>query len=271
MKLTIYGCRGTIGFARSSNYGGNSACMALEAEGSMIILDAGSGILGLDAELRAKYPGYPDNLPFTPSILISHLHLDHIIGLTEFAPIWTEGGGARIFTCTRDDRHISAQIFGAFMPPYWPAPMAELSFAECVAVSDPFEVDNKFTVMPFYANHPDKTLSFHITDGHKTLVYLLDHEMLRLDESAELLAHCRNADMVVFDAAYLLKDYPKKRGWGHSTVQDGVKLAEECGCKRMMFAHYAQAYEDSDLDQLKEAVPDDGRFLFARDGMVVEI
>ena len=271
MKLTIYGCRGSTAYSHNSHYGGNTTCMTLEADGKMIILDAGSGLLGLDTKLFEKYPGYPKSLPFTPNILLSHLHLDHIIGLTGFLPIWTEGANARIFTCNRSDAPLSEQVFGAFSPPYWPAHMANASYAECIAVSDEFELDGKFTVTPFIANHPDNTLSFHITDGSKRVVYLLDHEMCWESESTELMEHCQDADLVVFDAAYLLKDYIKKRGWGHSTVQDGIKLADQCGCKRLVFAHYAQGYTDRDIDTLKTLVPDDRRFLFAREGMVIDV
>ena len=270
MKLKAYGCRGSAALSRDSHYGGNTSCMVLKNGSSAIILDAGSGLMKLDAELREEFCDYPDNLPFKPNIFISHLHLDHIMGLVGFAPIWTEGTDTRIFTCMRDSRPLNEQVFGAFTPPYWPAHMADVSYAECVAVSDAFEVDG-FTVTPFPANHPDNTLSFHITDGHKSIVYLLDNEMFQHSETSLLLEHCRNADLIVFDAAYLPKDYTQKCGWGHSTVQDGVKLAEKSGCKRMMFAHYGQEYSDSDINELKIIVPDDSRFIFAYEGIEIEV
>ena len=196
--------------------------------------------------------------------------MDHITGLIGFSPIWAKGTGTRIFTCTRDNRPLNEQIFGPFTPPYWPAHMADFSEAECIAISSEFKID-RFTITPFTANHPDNTTSFHITDGRKSVVHLLDNEMPAHDESPVIIEYCRNADLVIFDAAYLLKDYPEKRGWGHSTVQDGIKLAEKSGCKQMLFAHYAQEYSDSDLDQLKDIVPNDDRFIFAHEGMEIEI
>jgi len=271
MRLKAYGCRGSAAFSRHSHYGGNTSCMTLtDDDGCMIILDAGSGLMKLDATLRENFHDYPHHLPFGFNILISHLHLDHIIGLPGFKPIWTKDTNTRIFTCTRDDRPLKAQIFGVFVPPYWPAPMANFVCAECVEISSAFEVDG-FTVTPFPANHPDNTLSFHITDGHKSIVHLLDNELSPYDKHSAISEYCRNADLVIFDAAYLAKDYPAKRGWGHSTVQDGVRLAEETGCKRMVFAHYGQEYSDSDLDALKAIVPDDGRFIFAYEGMEIEV
>ena len=270
MKVKIYGCRGSAAYSRDSFYGGNTSCIALESDDCMLILDAGSGIMKLDAELRAKFPGYPNNLPFKPNILISHLHLDHIIGLVGFAPIWSKNTGTRIFTCSRGDTALSEQVFGVFKPPYWPTPMTDASCAEMVEVSDTFKAD-KFTVTPFIANHSDTTLSYYLTDGLSSVVHLLDNEICEKSNYDELLNYCRNADLVVFDAAYLQKDYLQKIGWGHSCVQEGIKLAEQSGCKRMLFAHFAQEYTDDDLTRLKEIVPDGGRFIFAYEGLEIEV
>ena len=272
MKLRVYGCRGSAVFSRSSHYGGNTTCMVLESGNSMILLDAGSGLIKLDAELRKQFPGYPNDVPFELSLLLSHLHIDHINGIIWFTPIWSKESGMRIFTCSRDDRPLNEQVFGIFKPPYWPLDMAKVSQAECCEVSGPFKI-GELTITPFAANHADKTQSFHITDGQKTLVYSLDNEMPEQDteNTFELVKYCNNADMVVFDAAYLPKDYPPKRGWGHSTVQDGVSLADVSGCKRLMFAHYGHEYTDDELDTLHEGITGDKRFVFAREGVEIDI
>jgi len=234
-----------------------------------LILDAGSGLMLLADELRSVYSDYPRNLPFRPNILLSHLHLDHINGLTGFLPLWAENTDARLFTCSRGDAPLCEQIFGAFTPPYWPISLLESLHAQCVEITDTFEVDG-FIVTPFAANHPDKTQSFHITDGSKSIVYLLDNEMPAID-TAVLLNHCKDADLVVFDASYLPLDYPQRKGYGHATVLDGIKLANDSGCKRMVFAHYAQDYTDKEIDELKTTLSADKRFLLAREGLEIEI
>lgn len=270
MKLKIYGCRGSTAFSRNSSYGGNTSCTVLESESGVIVFDAGSGILQYDAELRAKYPGYPLDLPFRPNILLSHLHVDHIQGLTGFSPIWTPGTNTRIFTCTRDEMPLADQIFGMFVPPYWPVPMATIHRAECIEVSGSFDVDG-YRVTPFPSKHPDKTIAFHVTDGKKVIVYLLDSE-ISFENKPELLLHyCHKADLVIFDAAYTGKDYSKRTGWGHSTVEDGLELVEMSDCKRILFSHYGQEYSDEELDALKKIVPDKKQYLFAREGMEIEI
>ena len=270
MKLRIFGSRGSAVFSRNTSYGGNTTCMVLESKDNMIVLDAGSGLMGVDMDLRERYPGYPNSLPFEATVLISHLHLDHVIGLPWFAPFFSPKVKSKIYTYDRGGGALRDQIFGSFVPPYWPVSMAAISSVECLPIDGPFET-NGFTVTPFVANHPDKTASFHITDGKKTLVYLLDNEMQPGYDRTEIIERCRNADLVVFDAAYLIEDYPGKIGWGHATVEDGIQLAEASGLKRMVFSHYAQEYPDHKLNLLNERVPDDGRFIFAREGMTIEL
>ena len=246
--------------------------MVLESGSDMIILDAGSGLIELDAQLRTIFPEYPNKLPFQPNLLLSHLHLDHILGLIWFSPIWNEDNNMRIFSSSRDGRPLKEQVFGTFVPPYWPVDVAKFSQVQCHEITGPFKIGS-LTITPFAANHPDNTLSFHITDGQKTLVYSLDNEMPENCDKAALplTKYCQDADLVIFDASYLQADYQQKRGWGHSTVQDGLKLAAASGCKRLMFAHYGHEYSDKDLDSLQELITDHERFIFAHEGMEIEI
>ena len=275
MKIKVYGCRGSLAYSRDSYFGGNTSCIVLENGKNVIILDAGSGIMKLESELRKKYKDYPNNMSFEPIVILSHLHLDHILGLVGFAPIWAENTNAKIYTCSRSDtKTLKEQVFDAFVPPYWPVHMEKHVQAKMVEINGTFEIGN-LTITPFAATHPDKTLSFHITDGVTSIVHLLDNEITpnAKNESSytELLFYSHNADLIVFDAAYLEKDYEQKIGYGHSTVQEGVILANQCNCKHMLFAHYSQEYTDKELEALKHIVPNDGRFIFATEGMEIDI
>ena len=243
MNVKVYGCRGSIPTSRltPSRYGGNTSCITLESGGHILIMDAGSGLTQFDIEMRQKAVNY-SNSPAAPlDILISHLHIDHIIGITAFGPAWNPSAGVRLYTCLRGEGSLREQIFGAFVPPYFPSSMVEKAVAECIAIKDK-EVFNvgPFTITPFDAIHPDSTLSFHITDGNASLVHLLDSETSLMNEQdyAELVDFCRDADIVIFDAAYAPEDYPEKKDFGHSTIEDGFKLAEFSKCKRMMFSRH---------------------------------
>ncbi|MDR1663745.1 MAG: MBL fold metallo-hydrolase, partial [Clostridiales bacterium] len=218
MKLTVYGCRGSVSCecAAHARYGGNTACFKLETGEGALILDAGSGLMRLDEELRRTMPDYPRlrSRPF--DILLSHLHFDHTIGLSTFTPVW-EDSGVRVFTPRENP-------FGAFEPPWWPVSMPCYATAGTVLVKpgEAFQAGG-LSVAPFSASHSDGCLSFCITDGKKSLIYMLDFELGPLPAKAfdALSDRCRGADLIIFDASYHPDDYAPRRGWGHSTVLDG--------------------------------------------------
>ena len=273
MKLKVYGCRGSVpsSWGTVSKYGGNTSCISLEASGHTVILDAGSGLVQFD---RLAMPGKEaDKTPL--DILLSHLHLDHLIGLAVFSPIWSSGEAVRIHTCLRGEGTLREQIFGPFVPPYWPSSMLEAANAECIAIKDGISFNlGPIIVTPFIAMHPDDTLSYHLTDGKKTVVHLLDSEVSVLNdrEYDGLVQYCKEADLVIFDAAYSPADYSNKKGWGHSTIEDGFKLAEACKCKQMMFSHFSFEYSDQELEILESHARNySEKFFFARDGMEFDL
>lgn len=272
MKLEVYGCRGSVAISRSdSRYGGNSSCITLTKGDDFLVIDAGSGIMMLQDKLQNQRL---KNTKFPINILLSHLHLDHIIGLGTFDPIWRKNKGVRIFTSSRDERPLDEQICDVFSPPYWPLPLKDFGKLDVVQIEPetPFEI-GIFKITPFETGlHSDKTLSFYITDGKKTLVYLLDSEMVDMDEiaDAKLLKYCNGADIVVFDSSYSEKDYTMRKGWGHSTVKAGVELSKKWKCKHMLFTHFDQKYNDDEIDNWQKVACGD-KFIFAQDGLVIEI
>ena len=274
MRVKVHGCRGSLPTTRdpASRFGSNTTCIALETKEQSIILDAGSGIAQMDrlTKLFARKEKAFD-------ILLSHLHIDHLLGLTVFSKVWMNSPDdlVRIYTLNRDERPLKEQIFGVFKPPYWPISMVKFANVECVAVEEdvPFQL-GRFTITPFGAAHPDKTISFHITDGDVTVVYLLDSETPALSQEGweALVKYCTGADLVIFDSAYSVIDYPDRKGWGHSTIEDGFKLAESSGCKKMMFTHFGFEYGDQELEIFESQANAQGEmYFFARDGMEFSI
>jgi ribonuclease BN (tRNA processing enzyme) len=244
--------------------------------GKLIIIDAGSGLVRLEAEMRDLFPNYFRENTEPVDMLISHLHMDHIIGLSVFGPVWGKKAGVRIYTNDRETGTLKEQVFGAFVPPYWPASMVENANAECIAMFDKVPLQlGPFSITPFNAVHPDDTLGFIIADENKTVAHLLDSEMAATTEAeySRLAERCRDVDLVIFDAAYSLEDYKKsKKGWGHSTVEDGIRLAEVSNCKKMVFSHFSYDYNDDMLAEMEKKLAfDTERFFFARDGMEIDL
>lgn len=278
MKAKIYGCRGSIPVSHTycSRYGGNTSCMTVESQGKTLIFDAGSGLMIWEQEMKELFPTYPKNLPYTPKIFISHLHLDHIMALGNFAPSWDAESGLTLYTVSRDERPLVDQIYGVFRPPYWPHDMTKITKANCVEIEcgKPVQIDH-FTVTPFLANHSDITVSYHITDGARTVVHLLDSEVKGMEPKMydQLIHYCMDADLIVFDAAYSDQDYPKHVGWGHSTVQQGVELALKTNPRAVIFAHISQTYTDYELDTWTKyfSQAPNTYFLLARDNSELDL
>ena len=276
IKLKVYGCKGSVPHhkptSETSCYGGNTTCLTLESEGDVLILDAGTGILSLEKELKSKYPNYPVGIP-APVIVLSHLHLDHIAGFSTFAPVWHDEAKMSIYSFSHDERPIKEQIFGVFKPPYWPVMTTGIN-VDCIPIEKGtmFNV-GCFNLHPFEAAHPDNSYNFHITDGKHTVAYLVDCEVAALDPAAyqKLIDICKDVDVIVLDASYSPEDYETKKGWGHSTYEDGVKLAHEANCKRILFTHYSPEYSNAEIDRwrhdLESRYPGNDKFLFAKEGM----
>ena len=270
MKLKIYGCRGSVPYSHENRHvGGNTSCIRLFSGDYSIFLDAGSGLIGAGHEINAS----EKSLQRPQDILLSHLHMDHIEGFRGFVPSFDKKKGIRVFTISRDERSLASQVFGAFRPPYWPVILEEAVHAEIVQIHEdiPFAA-GPLTITSFAASHPDKTTSFHIANDEKSVVYLLDSEISALDNAAyeKLVNYCKGADMVVFDAAYSPDDYPRFKGWGHSTVEDGVKLRKDSGCKRVLFSHFAQKYTDEEILGWKRYFDGD-YYLLANEGMEIAL
>ncbi|MDR3091010.1 MAG: MBL fold metallo-hydrolase [Clostridiales bacterium] len=242
MKLKFYGARGStpVYLPENAGYGCNSMCAALSFEDYCLVFDCGTGA----SPLRREEAGRAARL----DLLISHLHIDHIVGLPALADA---PGAVSLYTVSRDERPLPEQVFGVFKPPYWPVSFAEAFGARVCEVfpNTPFFLKNgEIKATPFRLPHPDFTTGFRIECGGKVLVYMSDCEMAGERTPEEAFG----ADLIIFDAAYSPEDYEKFRGYGHSTYEDAARVKRESGCKRMLLAHFDQAYSDREMDGFAE-------------------
>ena len=261
--VTVLGVRGSFPITGGDylEYGGNTSCFLADLGGETVILDAGSGLslLGNGVPL----PGGRKRV----HILLSHPHIDHIMGLFAFSLLHDRS--AEI--CLYGDTGLRSHLGAVLGPPYWPlglddfqanvqvrelAPGVHLSLGDSVAVST------------IRGNHPGNSLLYRLEAGGKTLVYALDCEMNE-DMRAALARFAQNADLLIWDATFTTKDLIK--GWGHSTWQEGLVLGREAGVKQVLMTHYSQAYTDSFLSEQEKVAGSCGRCLFAREGMVIQL
>ena len=290
LSIRFWGVRGSIatGGNATAGVGGNTSCVEVRcapANGSdaaraaerdvVLILDAGTGLRALGAQLMAS------GLPVDAHLLLSHFHWDHIQGFPFFSPAYVPGHRVTIYgapgdashthdsgdanprhahspvTCAPADSEVRAALARQMQPPHFPvgldAMRATLAFRG-VAPDSEFSVGDA-TVRTFAARHPGGCIAWRIDHGGRSLVYATDTEhdaSGQVDES--LLVAARGADVLIYDAQYTPEEYAAgKRGWGHSTAEEGTRLARAAGVGRLVLFHHDPSHDDDAVARIEDA------------------
>ncbi len=261
MKIRFWGTRGSIATPGPATvrYGGNTSCVELRAaDGTLIVLDCGTGAYGLGKALTQS--GEPVN----GNLMIGHTHWDHIQGFPFFDPLFIERSNWTVYAPGGGDRRLQAALAGQMAYEYSPinldSLMAEINYADLT--EGVFEVGS-VRVTTQYLNHPALTLGFRFEVDGVTLVYACDHEPhslhpLDAPTGAEPIHHedrrhvkfLEGADLIIHDAQYTLADFPAKEGWGHTPLERAVDYAIRARTKHLIFTHHDPDRDDDALDAL---------------------
>jgi ribonuclease BN (tRNA processing enzyme) len=215
-----------------------------------LVLDAGSGILRLGAAL----PGPLDRV----DILLTHLHLDHILGLGFFGPLRDQGCEVHIWGPASSNIRLMDRLSRYLSPPLFPVYISDMQstliFHEIAG--DEFEI-GEFRIKSAPVIHYDPTLGFRITDANASVAYLPDHEpALGVDNfpmsgkwtsGYDLAA---GVDFLIHDAQYTEEEYGSRVGWGHSSIPDTYKFATMAEVRQLVPFHHDPSHDDSDLDRM---------------------
>lgn len=273
MVIRVWGCRGSLPSPGPSTrlFGGNTSCIEIRSGGELIILDAGSGIRELGQSLLRDGA-------VKASLFFSHFHWDHIMGLPFFTPAYLQANSLHIYGEKKDGRNLEQVLSGQMQAPYFPVPMmamkARLEFTE--VGPDMTFLAGGAVVKTFRANHPNGCLSYRIESEGAVLTYATDTEHAdRLDPN--ILKAAQGADFFFYDATYTEREYEgkdgmSKKGWGHSTWEEAVKLSREAGVKTLVLWHHDPAHDDAFVKRIEaEAKKSFSGTLAARDGLILTI
>jgi phosphoribosyl 1,2-cyclic phosphodiesterase len=232
---------------RFMGVGGNTSCVEVQAGPDTFILDAGTGIRALGADLvRRKVQRV--------TLLLSHTHWDHIQGLPFFAPAFdprfalTIAGGHR-----PEQGELRAAVAAQMQAPHFPVTLsafqARLRFRE-LDVGESTRLGRDIHVRTAPLRHPDGATGYRIEHGGRAVAYVTDteHEIGALDE--RVLGLIAGADLVIYDATYDDEEMVRHVGWGHSTWQQGVRLCEAAGVARLAIFHHHPDRDDRMLAQI---------------------
>jgi phosphoribosyl 1,2-cyclic phosphodiesterase len=293
MIVRFWGTRGSIASPGPDTvkYGGNTTCIEVRPDdGSVIILDAGTGIRPLGLELMKS-------MPVNAHVFISHTHWDHIQGLPFFVPLFVPG--CRVsFYGTFDPVYqrgladiLQAQMEYCYFPVREVELNAEISYRS-LKDSEVIEVGGA-RVSTVLMNHPVLTFGYVIeadgqkvffTGDHEPPVNIYEPDDEDYEEYEQILAlknesidrNLTDADLVIADAMYTEEEYPTKVGWGHGTHGTCFDMARRVGAKRVVMTHHEPVRVDEQLDAIEARlqaarVDGDPEVLVAREGMTIDL
>jgi len=246
LTVRFLGVRGSIATPGpdQSVYGGNTACVEVCAGDTRIILDAGTGLRTLGNERMASGPRHCTN----STILLSHLHWDHVCGLPFFTPIYVPGHRVEIASGPNGVLPHDEAIRSLFRAPFFPVDFADLGGTVTtreLRANDQFQIGD-ITVTMAKLNHPDPVYGFRLEHGGQSIVYATDTEHFScVDPTLERLA--AGADILIYDSQYTPEEYPAKVGWGHSTWQAGAELARAAGVPQLVLFHHDPGRSDAQM------------------------
>ncbi|MCP4809057.1 MAG: MBL fold metallo-hydrolase [Proteobacteria bacterium] len=249
MHVRFWGVRGSIPVAGRDTLrtGGNTTCLAISSGDHVLLLDGGTGLRAFGESW-----GYR---PLTATVLFTHVHWDHIQGVPFFGPAFhpdsrlTFGGAA--------EGEIRAALAGQMTTPCFPITLD--AFAASVAWrqvrSGRAFQDGPFRITPLRLAHPGGVLAYRVEADGASVVFATDVEHAGQIDPA-LVELARGADLLVHDAQYTAAEYagdggPARIGWGHSTVDEALEVAERAEVGRLALFHHDPARTDDGVAVLE--------------------
>jgi phosphoribosyl 1,2-cyclic phosphodiesterase len=255
MRVKVWGCRGSLPTPgpETVGYGGNTSCIEVRLDdGSVLVFDAGTGIVELGLELAGRGAR-------KVNLLLTHLHLDHLEGMRFFAPMWDPEVELDIWGPPSPVSTLRERIALSFSPPLFPIDLhdvpAQVRFLD--VPREPWEVAGASLVADLVM-HPGPTLGFRIEADGAAVAYVPDHEPALLGIAGRRRDWISGAgvaeevDLLLHDAQYSMEEYEQRIGWGHSSVDDAVMFAGAVGARRLVLFHHEPRHDDEALARLEE-------------------
>jgi phosphoribosyl 1,2-cyclic phosphodiesterase len=252
-KLVFWGVRGSTPTLERETwrYGGNTPCLELTAPGGVrFILDCGTGL----RMLGNKWILLNGDIALEAHILITHYHWDHIQGIPFFHPFYQPQGRFHFYGFQSKPLGPDSlrQVFETQLSsPYFPASTSSMTAARSfreIAGGEQWEIQGT-RISAAWVNHPQGCLGYRLDMPAGSIVYATDNEpgVPELDRGLRQFAH--GADVLIYDAQYSPEQLASARkGWGHSSWLEGVKIARDSKIKNLVLFHHDPDSSDKTVD-----------------------
>jgi phosphoribosyl 1,2-cyclic phosphodiesterase len=281
MQITFWGVRGSIPTPgpNTVGVGGNTSCVEVRAGKAILIFDGGTGLRMLGKKLLKE-------MPITAHMFFSHVHWDHIQGFPFFEPAFVSGNFFHLYGGNNVSRTLGETLAGQMDHPNFPVSLtamgAQMAFrdlteGEVVNVED--GAGGHVAVTNARGNHPQGVYAFRVEHAGKVVVYATDTEHYEGHMDDKLLALAKNADLFIYDSQYTPEEYAgtagtggSKKGWGHSTFEEGVRIVTAAGVRKFVLFHHDPGQNDAAvLEKEKRARALFPNTVAAHEGLSIEV
>lgn len=251
-SVRFWGVRGSIACPGPDTvrYGGNTSCVEIRCGERLMLFDGGTGLRVAGNELmRAAAPVELD-------LFFSHTHFDHVCGLPFFAPCYDSRSQIRIWAGHLNGVRIEAVLKKTMIAPLFPVPMgifaAKIRFVD-FAAGAALTPHPGIRIATAALNHPNGATGYRIEFAGKTVTYITDTEQRPGGLDRNVLGLADHADVMIYDATYTDAEYPSHKDWGHSTWEEGVRLADAAKVGTLVIFHHDPGHDDAFMDRIAAA------------------
>jgi phosphoribosyl 1,2-cyclic phosphodiesterase len=252
MRVKFWGTRGSIPAPgpETVRYGGNTSCVEVRGpDDTLLVLDAGTGI-------RRMNQVVPRDIKRV-DILLTHLHLDHVVGLGFFAPLRWPDLEVHVWGPASTTHSLAKRLTRYLSPPLFPVHLRDLPVnLHLHEVRGGSTRIGELEIKSAYVIHPGPTVGYRINGPGGSIAYIPDHEPAMGNKvfpatpewtSGYKLAE--GADVLIHDGQYNTHEYPTRVGWGHSTMDHAMEFAKMVGVGRFVPFHHDPGRDDDAMDK----------------------
>ncbi len=247
-SIKFWGVRGSIACPgpETVRYGGNTTCLEIRCGGYPLVIDGGTGLRLLGSQLAKERPGRID-------LFFTHTHFDHVVGVPFFQPAYLKDMTVHFWAGhLPEGQTLKHVLHDMMMAPLFPVPLHYFEDCEYHDFRPGQEIilgpGIRITSAPL--NHPNGACGYRIEYGGKSICVVTDTEHVPNTPDENVLNLIRGADLMVYDSMFTDEEFPRFTGWGHSTWQEALRLADAADVKRAVVFHHDPNHDDAFMDQI---------------------
>jgi len=273
LQVRFWGVRGSTPTPARQNlrYGGNTSCLEVRTgRGNLFIVDCGTGFRQLGQALEQEFK----RRPIQARIFLSHYHWDHIQGIPFFTPLYHERNRFLFHGFPFQAESVQAALEGQMANPYFPVKMDVMQAQRHIfAMEEEDHVHyDDLVITSRRLHHPQGCLGFRLESNGKVFTYATDNEPGDSEGDRNVRELAEGADVLLYDAQYLPREMKHYQGWGHSSWQEGVKIAKECKVKKLVLFHHDPDRSDKQVDEILATAKDHfDNVVAAKEGLTLKL